>query len=413
VPPDYFSADGQLWGNPLYTWEQAQRDHFAFWRTRVAEQLRRFDLVRIDHFRGLAAYWGCRPEPPPHARTLVPRYPGGALFEALAGRISRSARGCRDLGVITPDVEELRSALDSPACVWLQFAFDGSPDNPHLPHNYARRQCGLHRHPRPMTHGGLVQHLDREQAERVEVLSGCRIQSGADSMMRACLSSVAQLAIIPGRSAQVGLLGALSTRPNGQRQLELEAAPRKPDGRPLAQQFRRLSSSFGREHRREAAAAAAAAAQQPRCTWPGPAPPRDPAHASSARPRVIRWALLYALWVGSAGCATLVPKLQAPQLSLNAVALRSGTLQRQQFGAQRARDQSEPAGNRDRRRRSACGFGRGTPFAGRDHAGRPLRCRRTARPTSRSRSATQLANCDDRAAATRRIARWIIVSMGR
>ena len=92
MPPDYFSADGQLWGNPLYDWEQAERDNFAFWRTRLARQLQRFDLVRIDHFRGLAGYWSVPAGAPYGARgPLV----SGAGQRAVSARCSRIFPICR------------------------------------------------------------------------------------------------------------------------------------------------------------------------------------------------------------------------------------------------------------------------------------------------------------------------------
>jgi 4-alpha-glucanotransferase len=91
VPPDYFSADGQLWGNPLYNWEQAQRDQFSFWRTRLARQLQRFDLLRIDHFRGLAGYWAV----PAGARTAREGHWCPAPGRRCFGCCSRIFRPCR------------------------------------------------------------------------------------------------------------------------------------------------------------------------------------------------------------------------------------------------------------------------------------------------------------------------------
>ncbi|HEY5019963.1 MAG TPA: 4-alpha-glucanotransferase, partial [Steroidobacteraceae bacterium] len=105
VPPDYFSADGQLWGNPLYDWKVAEQDGFAFWRARLAQQLRRFDLVRIDHFRGLAAFWAV----PAGSRTAREgrweAAPGQALFRALSAGHPELPLVAEDLGVITADVE--------------------------------------------------------------------------------------------------------------------------------------------------------------------------------------------------------------------------------------------------------------------------------------------------------------------
>jgi 4-alpha-glucanotransferase len=212
VPPDYFSADGQLWGNPLYNWEQAERDKFSFWRTRLARQLQRFDLVRIDHFRGLAAYWAV----PAGATTAregrwCPA-PGRALFQALAADFPDLPLVAEDLGVITPDVEQLRVAFGLPGMRVLQFGFDGSPDNPHLPHNYQRdvvAYTGTHDND---TTVGWYRSLQRSDAERVEFYLGTEPARLAESMARAVLGSVAQLAIIPAQDLlQLGSPARLNT----------------------------------------------------------------------------------------------------------------------------------------------------------------------------------------------------------
>jgi 4-alpha-glucanotransferase len=197
VPPDYFSADGQLWGNPLYDWGQAERDGFSFWRTRLAHQLQRFDLVRIDHFRGLAGYWAV----PAAAKTAregrwCPA-PGQALFQALRADFPDLPLVAEDLGVITPDVEQLRVAFRLPGMRVLQFGFDGSPDNPHLPHNYLRdvvAYTGTHDND---TTVGWYRSLERADAQRVEFYLRTEAAALAETMARAVLASVAQLAVIP------------------------------------------------------------------------------------------------------------------------------------------------------------------------------------------------------------------------
>jgi len=197
VPPDYFSADGQLWGNPLYDWGQAERDGFSFWRTRLAHQLQRFDLVRIDHFRGLAGYWAV----PAAAKTAregrwCPA-PGQALFQALRADFPDLPLVAEDLGVITPDVEQLRVAFHLPGMRVLQFGFDGSPDNPHLPHNYLRdvvAYTGTHDND---TTVGWYRSLERADAQRVEFYLRTEPAALAETMARAVLASVAQLAVIP------------------------------------------------------------------------------------------------------------------------------------------------------------------------------------------------------------------------
>lgn len=129
VPPDYFSVDGQLWGNPLYTWERHAADGFAWWRARVGADLRRFDAVRIDHFRGLCDYWAV-PRSATTARDGEWRPgPGLAFFQAL-GDLPLVAE---DLGELSPGVHTLRADARLPGMSVLQFGFPPTPDNPHHP----------------------------------------------------------------------------------------------------------------------------------------------------------------------------------------------------------------------------------------------------------------------------------------
>jgi 4-alpha-glucanotransferase len=114
VPPDYFSADGQLWGNPLYDWQAIQADGFTLWRNRVVQQLERVDALRIDHFRALAAHWAV-PAGAPNARGGEwRRTPGEALMRVLQQDLGDIPIVAEDLGVITDDVEALRKAFKMP-----------------------------------------------------------------------------------------------------------------------------------------------------------------------------------------------------------------------------------------------------------------------------------------------------------
>jgi 4-alpha-glucanotransferase len=199
VPPDYFAADGKLWGNPLYDWAQAERDPFQFWRTRLSRQLERFDLVRIDHFRGLAAYWAV----PAGARTAREGHwrpaPGRKLFDVLQQDFPTMPWVAEDLGVITPDVEELRTAFKMPGMRVLQFGFDGAADNPHLPHNYSRdvvAYTGTHDND---TTQGWFRGLDSKTEQRVHFYLHSDRASLPEQMERAVLASVAQLAVMPAQ----------------------------------------------------------------------------------------------------------------------------------------------------------------------------------------------------------------------
>ncbi len=135
VPPDYFSETGQRWGNPHYNWAAMQADGFAWWRARLRAHFECFDLVRIDHFRGLAAAWTIPASEPTAMRGEWVETPGAALLQAIASEMGDLPLVAEDLGVITPDVTELRHLFGLPGMAVLQFAFDHHSDNPHKPEN--------------------------------------------------------------------------------------------------------------------------------------------------------------------------------------------------------------------------------------------------------------------------------------
>ena len=138
VPPDYFSATGQLWGNPLYNWERSRQTGHAWWIARLRATLEQVDLVRIDHFRGFEAYWEI-PAGSPTAQTgRWVKGPGVELFEVLRKALGRLPLIAEDLGLITPEVEALRDQLGLPGMRILQFAFSDTPKNLYLPHNFVR-----------------------------------------------------------------------------------------------------------------------------------------------------------------------------------------------------------------------------------------------------------------------------------
>lgn len=135
VPPDYFSATGQRWGNPHYHWENMAAENFAWWVARLAKQSALFDLVRIDHFRGLQAAW----EIPANEDTAINGTwvlaPGDALLETIYDQLPDLHLVAEDLGIITPEVDALRLKFGLPGMKILQFAFGGDETNPYLPHN--------------------------------------------------------------------------------------------------------------------------------------------------------------------------------------------------------------------------------------------------------------------------------------
>ena len=139
VPPDYFSATGQLWGNPIYNWERHKQAGYRWWVSRFRAALRLYDAVRIDHFRGFEAYW----EIPAGEKTAMHgqwvKGPGGELFSVLQRELGELPIVAENLGVITPEVEAIRAQFGFPGMAILQFAFGKDPQGPTFrPHNYAR-----------------------------------------------------------------------------------------------------------------------------------------------------------------------------------------------------------------------------------------------------------------------------------
>jgi 4-alpha-glucanotransferase len=150
VPPDYFSAQGQLWGNPVYNWNSLRQSGYRWWISRLRALLSHVDVIRLDHFRGFAAAWHV----PAGAHTAesgkwVPG-PGADFFRAAEKELGALPFIAEDLGLITPDVYALRDQFQLPGMRVLQFAFDGHPDNPYLPGNYVSNTAvytGTHDNP--------------------------------------------------------------------------------------------------------------------------------------------------------------------------------------------------------------------------------------------------------------------------
>lgn len=138
VPPDYFSKDGQLWGNPIYNWQKMEQEGFPWWKKRIAAELDLYDMLRIDHFRGLASYWAV----PYPSKTAIngswKQGPGMKLFDALKDVCQGKEIIAEDLGAFGEDVKELLAKTGFPGIRVIQFAFQSDCENEHLPHNYTR-----------------------------------------------------------------------------------------------------------------------------------------------------------------------------------------------------------------------------------------------------------------------------------
>jgi len=197
VPPDFFSQTGQLWGNPIYNWEQMQHDGFQWWIARVQATLKMVDVVRVDHFRGFAAAW----EVPGGDWTAVNGkwvdVPGKELFYAVKNAIGDLPFWAEDLGVITPDVEELRDKFEFPGMKILHYAFNGDPKNYYLPHNYPKN-CVAYTgtHDNDTTRGWFDSQNRRERGFCLKYLNSDGKEIHWDSI-RAIWASVANTAIAP------------------------------------------------------------------------------------------------------------------------------------------------------------------------------------------------------------------------
>lgn len=198
VPPDYFSETGQLWGNPVYNWDYLLDTNFDWWKERIRGNLKLYDVFRIDHFRGFAAYWAV----PFGNETAIDgewlRCPGKELFTALQSEFGELPIIAEDLGLITDDVLELRDQFGFPGMKILQFAFDSDEKNNYLPHTY-HSHCvvytGTHDNNTVL---GWYEGTHEENHKNVEnYLGGEPAEGISRALIRMSHASVADLSIIP------------------------------------------------------------------------------------------------------------------------------------------------------------------------------------------------------------------------
>jgi len=212
VPPDYFSATGQLWGNPHYRWDVLEQSGFAWWIARIRTLLTLVDRVRIDHFRGFVKSWAIPGDAATAEGGEWVKVPGDRVFDAIQSALGaeRLPFVAENLGVITPDVEALRERFGLPGMAILQFAFGTDPQAPSFkPHNHVRNlvvYTGTHDN--DTTVGwwtGDVGHSTRSMEEIEQEREAARRYLGTDGreihwdLIRAALASVADTAIIPAQ----------------------------------------------------------------------------------------------------------------------------------------------------------------------------------------------------------------------
>jgi len=200
VPPDYFSADGQLWGNPLYDWKRMNEDGFSWWKERMSFMLENFDGVRIDHFRGIESYFSIKAGEKTARNGKWKKGPGMALINALKPLCEGKLIIAEDLGDITPEVIKLVEDSGFPGMRVLQFGFIGDDNSPHLPHNYPNNcvaYTGTHDN---NTLLGYVWDLDYETRRRVFDYcgyNGTDNDGSYDHLLRTMFASHADLLILP------------------------------------------------------------------------------------------------------------------------------------------------------------------------------------------------------------------------
>ena len=200
VPPDAFSETGQRWGNPLFNWDYMKKTNFIWWKNRVATQLKLFDMVRIDHFRGLQACWQIPQEDDTAIHGEWVKVPGREMLEVLYETFHHLPLVAEDLGVITDDVTELKNDFNLPGMKVMQFAFDGNNNNPHLPHRLEISDVvytGTHDNDTTL---GWVQNEKNYNKNYFEQYCGIEHESaeqGVWSMIRLAMTSVSFLCILP------------------------------------------------------------------------------------------------------------------------------------------------------------------------------------------------------------------------
>ena len=197
VPPDYFSATGQRWGNPHYNWPRMSQDDFLWWRNRIGGSLELFDLIRVDHFRGFEAYWQIEADAETAINGQWVKAPGEALFTSLLKYFGELPFVAEDLGTITEEVDALREQFGWPGMKILQFAFDGNVSNPYLPHNHTVNSVvytGTHDNDTTLS---WFESLSEHDKQGIYEYLGTKNDPMPWALMRSALASTAHMAVIP------------------------------------------------------------------------------------------------------------------------------------------------------------------------------------------------------------------------
>ena len=198
VPPDYFSETGQMWGNPVYNWDRIKERNFDWWIARIHFNLKMFDIIRIDHFRGLESFWAIPAGEKTAENGKWMKAKGEELLEKLESSIGNLPIIAEDLGIITPEVEKLRDKFHLPGMKVLQFAFSSDEKNSYLPHNYTSNNSVVYTgtHDNNTTIGWLkdITHKEQENLKNYYSSGWTHLHK---KIIETAWSSVSRIAIVP------------------------------------------------------------------------------------------------------------------------------------------------------------------------------------------------------------------------
>lgn len=198
VPPDYFSATGQLWGNPLFDWEALKKSDYNWWVDRVKANLSLYDIIRIDHFRGFESYWEINYGEKTAINGKWVKGPGIDLFNKIKEKLGDINIIAEDLGILTDEVVKLKEDAGFPGMKILQFAFDKDPENEYLPHNFEKNSVVYTgTHDNDTTHSWYFSLNDEEKSEVRDYINVSDDSYVVYSLIRLALRSVSEIAIIP------------------------------------------------------------------------------------------------------------------------------------------------------------------------------------------------------------------------
>jgi 4-alpha-glucanotransferase len=198
VPPDYFSSTGQRWGNPLYRWDKLAESKFGWWVQRMSRANELFDMVRLDHFRGFEAYWAIPGDDETAVNGKWVKAPGHALFSQLKKELGELSFVAEDLGVITPEVDKLRTAFDFPGMRILQFGFGNRGAHTYLPHRFdSNSVVYTGTHDNDTTLGWWQNGATKEEKQAVATYLNPGPDGPVWALIRAASTSVADICLFP------------------------------------------------------------------------------------------------------------------------------------------------------------------------------------------------------------------------